>query len=68
VRTTSIYSRSDGVVAWQTCRHDKQSTLVQDVEVEGSHFGLGWNRDVLNVVADRLGLTVGPWRPCDGAT
>lgn len=21
VRTTSIYSRSDGVVAWQTCRH-----------------------------------------------
>jgi pimeloyl-ACP methyl ester carboxylesterase len=68
VRTTSIYSLSDGVVAWQTCRHDKQSTLIQDIEVEGSHFGLGWNRDVLNVVADRLGLTVVPWRPCDGTT
>ncbi len=68
LRTTSIYSRSDGVVAWQTCRHDKQSALVQDIEVDGSHFGLGWNRDVLNVVADRLGPTVGPWRPCDGTT
>ncbi|MET0165807.1 MAG: alpha/beta hydrolase [Vicinamibacterales bacterium] len=68
LRTTSIYSRSDGVVAWQTCRHDKQSTLVQDIEVDGSHFGLGWNRDVLNIVADRLGPTLGPWRPGDGTT
>lgn len=62
LRTTSIYSRSDGVVAWQTCCHHKRSSLVQDVEVEGSHFGLGWNREVLAVVADRLGQQPGPWR------
>jgi hypothetical protein len=68
LRTTSIYSRSDGVVAWQTCCHDRQSILVQDIEVDGSHFGLGWNRDVLNIVADRLDPTVGPWRPGDGTT
>jgi pimeloyl-ACP methyl ester carboxylesterase len=62
LRTTSIYSRSDGVVAWQTCRHDKRSSLVHDIEVDGSHIGMGWNRDVLAAVADRLGQPSGPWR------
>ena len=60
VRTTSIYSRSDGVVAWQSCRHDMESSLVHDIEVNSSHIGMGWNRDVLAVVADRLGLAAGP--------
>ena len=54
MRTTSIYSRSDGVVAWQTCRHDKVSRLVHEIEVESSHIGMGWNREVLTAVADRL--------------
>jgi triacylglycerol esterase/lipase EstA (alpha/beta hydrolase family) len=62
VRTTSIYSRTDGVVAWQTCLHDKRSRLVHDIEVEGSHIGMGWNRQVLDVVTDRLGQASGPWR------
>lgn len=62
MRTTSIYSRSDGVVAWQTCRHDKPSKLVHDIEVDGSHVGMGWNRDVLAAVADRLGQQPGPWQ------
>ncbi|WP_425258769.1 esterase/lipase family protein [Rubrivivax sp. RP6-9] len=62
LRTTSIYSRSDGVVAWQTCRHDKRSKLVHDIEVESSHIGMGWNREVLDAVADRLGQAPGPWR------
>jgi hypothetical protein len=62
LRTTSIYSRSDGVVAWQTCRHEKRSRLVHDIEVTGSHIGMGWNRDVLAAVSDRLGQRHGPWR------
>lgn len=62
LRTTSIYSRSDGVVAWQTCRHDRPSKLVHDIEVDGSHIGMGWNRDVLAVVADRLAQPAGRWR------
>ncbi len=62
VRTTSIHSRSDGVVNWQTCCHHKRSSLVHDVEVGGSHIGMGWNRDVLAVIADRLGQRAGPWR------
>jgi pimeloyl-ACP methyl ester carboxylesterase len=62
MRTTSIYSRSDGVVAWQTCRHHLRSRLVHDIEVDGSHIGMGWNRDVLAAVADRLDQPPGPWR------
>jgi pimeloyl-ACP methyl ester carboxylesterase len=63
LRTTSIYSRSDGVVAWQTCRHDEPSPLVQEIEVAGSHIGMGWNREVLAAVADRLAQPPGAWRP-----
>lgn len=40
VRTSSIYSRSDGVVAWRTCRHDEQSSLLHDIEVKSSHLGM----------------------------
>ena len=61
VPTTSIYSRSDGVVAWQTCRHAVESARVQDLEVKGSHIGLGWNRAVLRIVGDRLAQAPGQW-------
>lgn len=62
MRTTSIYSRSDGIVAWQACRHDRPSQRVRDIEVEGSHMGLGWNRDVLAAVAHCLGQEARPSR------
>lgn len=68
IRTTSIYSRSDGVVSWETCRHEKRSRLIQEIEVDGSHMGMGWNRQVLSIVADRLGQPPGPWRPYGGKT
>ena len=63
VPTTSIYSRGDGVVAWQACLHQRSPGLVEDVEVTGSHIGMGWNRDVHAVVADRLMQKPGKWRP-----
>ena len=62
VPTTSIYSRSDGVVAWQTCKHEAESKRVKDLEVPGSHVGLGWNRSVLRIVGDRLGQVPGRWQ------
>ena len=61
--TTSIYSRSDGVVAWETCCHAKTSRQVQDIEIDGSHIGMGWNPAVLNVVADRLAQHPANWQP-----
>jgi pimeloyl-ACP methyl ester carboxylesterase len=62
VPTTSIYSRSDGVVAWQTCRHERSHKRVQDIEVGGSHIGMGWNTKVLDIVRDRLAQKPGQWR------
>ena len=61
--TTSIYSRADGIVAWQTCLHEEAAPEVEDVEIGGSHTGMGWNRAVLAVVADRLAQPAGRWRP-----
>ena len=58
----SIYSRLDGVVAWQSCRHDRQRAGVQDIEIQGSHIGMGWNSAVLKIVADRLAQRPGQWQ------
>jgi pimeloyl-ACP methyl ester carboxylesterase len=61
VPTTSIYSRSDGVVAWRACR-SARAEHVENIEVEGSHLGLAWNPRVLTVIADRLGQPEGRWQ------
>jgi pimeloyl-ACP methyl ester carboxylesterase len=64
VPTTSIFSRGDGVVAWEACRHASPGRRdVQDLEVEGSHLGMGWNPAVMRVVADRLAQRRARWRP-----
>jgi pimeloyl-ACP methyl ester carboxylesterase len=60
VPTTSIYSRSDGVVAWEACRLTP-GPLAENIEVDSSHLGLVWHPDVLRVVADRLGQVEGKW-------
>lgn len=63
VPTTSLYSRADGVVSWQSCRHGRRRKNVEDVEIEGSHLGMGWNPTVMKVVADRLAQAPRRWRP-----
>lgn len=50
---TAIYSKTDGVVAWQACIDDT-SPAVEHVEVVGSHVGLGFNADVFAIVAKKL--------------
>jgi pimeloyl-ACP methyl ester carboxylesterase len=64
VPTTSIYSRTDGVVAWQCCI-EKEGPHTENIEVEASHFGLGMNPAALYAIADRLAQPVGKWRPFD---
>ena len=66
VPTTSIYSRTDGVVAWQACIQEGSSPQIENIEVTGSHCGLGWNAEVYRVVADRLRQPHGRWRPYAG--
>ncbi len=63
VPTTSIYSRSDGVVAWQTCLQKNGHPRCQDIEVTGSHLGMPWNASVLRIIEDRLKVQPSQWKP-----
>jgi pimeloyl-ACP methyl ester carboxylesterase len=62
VPATSIYSKSDGIVAWQNCLEPK-SDHTENIEVIGSHCGLGINGLVLYAVANRLAQAEGAWKP-----
>jgi pimeloyl-ACP methyl ester carboxylesterase len=62
VPTTSIYSRSDGIVHWQSCL-EVAGPQRENVEVSCSHTGMGFHSEVLAVIADRLALPEGEWRP-----
>jgi pimeloyl-ACP methyl ester carboxylesterase len=64
VPCTSIFSRSDGVVAWK-CSLEAESELTENIEVQGSHCGLGHNPAVLYAIADRLAQPEGEWKPFD---
>lgn len=64
VPTTSIFSRTDGVVAWQ-CSVNEAHPLAENIEVHASHIGLGMNPLVLYAIADRLAQPHGQWRPFD---
>ncbi len=50
VPTVSLYSRRDGIVAWQACTHDRAWPLARDIEVQASHIGMGWAPEVLDRV------------------
>jgi triacylglycerol lipase len=56
IPTTHIYSRTDGVVHWQSCIDLSGAPTVENVEVMGSHVGMGLNVDVYRIIADRLAM------------
>jgi pimeloyl-ACP methyl ester carboxylesterase len=65
VPTTSLYSRSDGVVAWQgsiqaPCLINPHT---ENIEVVASHIGIGLNPSAWWAVADRLAQPEGQWQP-----
>ncbi|MGL5929085.1 MAG: esterase/lipase family protein [Dermatophilaceae bacterium] len=62
VPTTCVYSRSDGIVAWQCCVSEP-APRTENVEVHGSHLGYGHHLDTLRVIADRLAQPEGAWQP-----
>jgi dienelactone hydrolase len=65
VPTTSIYSRSDGIVNWRTCLL-RPSETAENIEVHlASHVGLGVNPAALWAVADRLAQGEGQFRQFD---
>ncbi len=64
VPTTSIYSRSDGVVAWQLS-HQTPTAKAENIEIVASHVGIGLNPIALYAVADRLAQPAGKWKKFD---
>jgi hypothetical protein len=62
VPTTCIYSKTDGIVAWQCCT-SLPAPQTENVEVHSSHLGYGHNVETLWVIADRLAQPENCWRP-----
>ncbi len=54
VPTTVVFSRTDGVVHWESCIDRSGNRTVENVEVMASHVGMGLNADVYRVLAERL--------------
>jgi pimeloyl-ACP methyl ester carboxylesterase len=61
---TAVYSRTDGIVAWQIAM-EIPGPLTDNIEVYGSHCGLGFNPAVYYAVADRLAQAEGEFKPFD---
>ena len=63
VPTTSIYSKTDGVVNWRTCLVNPSGSA-ENIEVYlASHIGMGVNAAALWAVADRLAQAEGEFSP-----
>ncbi len=56
VSTVAIYSKTDGIVPWQTCMEDV-SELHINKEVQCGHIASIYNKSVLIIIADALGKT-----------
>ncbi len=67
VPTTSIFSKSDGVVHWTSCI-ERPGPNTDNIEVYGSHIGLGVNPIVYYLLAERLSIPVEDWSPFDRMT
>jgi pimeloyl-ACP methyl ester carboxylesterase len=55
VPSTSIFTKLDGVVPWRSCL-DEPGAISENLEVRGSHTGLGHNPAALLAVCSRLRL------------
>ncbi len=63
VPTTALYTRGDGIVAWQSTVELSDRADVENIHVGGAHLGLGFNPRVLVALADRLAQAEGDWQP-----
>lgn len=65
VPTSALYSKSDGIAHWKACMHHSfgDNKKAENIEVKGSHIGLGHNPQVVWIVANRLAQTEKNWQP-----
>jgi len=62
VPSTAVYSRWDGIVSWQACV-EPETEVHENVEVRCGHLGFGTDPATLWLIADRLAVPAGRWRP-----
>ena len=62
VPTSSIYTKTDGIVNWDQCLN-RPLPQTENVEIYGSHCGLCHNPAAIFVIADRLAQAGTNWRP-----
>lgn len=66
VPTTSILTKTDGVVSWRgSVQCPTKGEQTENIVVPASHVGLGVNPLVMVAVADRLSQPDGQWTPFD---
>jgi len=63
VPTTSIFTKTDGIVHWRGSVQKPEPTRTENIEVYASHCGLGVNPSVMLAIADRLAQGEGKWAP-----
>ncbi len=63
VPTTSVYTKTDGIVHWRGSIQAKSKTPSENIRVHASHCGLGVNPSVMVALADRLAQDEGSWKP-----
>lgn len=64
--TTSIFSKTDGIVAWP-CSLNDDEPHTENIEVQSSHIGMGLNPMALYALADRLAQDPARWQRFDAA-
>ena len=62
VPTTAIFSKEDGIVSWKVCMEEVEDEIHQNIQVRGSHLGLGVNPVVLEIIMDRLQYQQENWK------
>ncbi len=63
---TAIYSRGDGIVNWRVCLEHEEDKETQNIEVCGSHCGMGFNPVIYYIIADRLAQPEDDWQRFTG--
>jgi pimeloyl-ACP methyl ester carboxylesterase len=63
VPTTSVYTRTDGIVSWELSVQQNGHERSENVEVMGSHCGMALNASVWSLLADRLSQQADNWQP-----
>ena len=62
VPVTAIYSKSDAIVSWEIAKIPP-GKKVENIGINTSHLGMGFNPAVYFVLADRLRQEEGDWTP-----